>query len=82
MDLNFNNYICSVIALSLINPSNFWGAVQTATWGQGKKAPPASPSRALLARVSLLRYDARISHSAHRIPEEHDFPFPRNLPRE
>ena len=27
MDLNFNNYICSVIALSLINLSNFWGAV-------------------------------------------------------
>lgn len=33
MDLNFNNYICSVIALSLINPSNFWGAVQRVVRG-------------------------------------------------
>ena len=33
MDLNFNNYICSVIALSLINLSNFWGAVHSVNRG-------------------------------------------------
>ena len=31
--MNFNNYICSVIALSLINLSNFWGAVHEAECG-------------------------------------------------
>ena len=39
MDLNFNNYICSVIALSLINLSNFWGAVHFAKDGAKQMIP-------------------------------------------
>ena len=38
MDLNFNKYICSVIALSLINPSNFWGAVHSGMWGMERRS--------------------------------------------
>ena len=60
MDLNFNNYICSVIALSLINPSNFWGAVHRDYTGQNNAL--------VLENLRLIAKTGRQSDCIVRIP--------------
>ena len=74
--MNFNKYICSVIALSLINPSNFWGAVHGAECGAWSfEADGASKMRpSFLILILISHFSFSISHFPFFISH---FRFPR-----